>query len=462
MQKITNKTKIFKNISKYSNVKFRNNIKINFYSTENIVLIEGTRTPFLKSNTEFEDLQSHDLARFSIKGLMDKVEPLGVTAKDIQYCVMGTVIQEVKTSNIAREAILGAGLPQNIPAHTVTMACISSNEALSTIIGKIRSGSIDTGIAGGTETMSDLPIRHSRSMRKKLLNSRKIKNALGYINLLLSLRTRDFVPELPAVAEFSTNEVMGHSADRLASAFGISRLDQDEFSLRSHTLAQNAIEKGFLNDVIPVITTGRKSTVVTRDNGVIVSTKEKLASLKPAFVKPHGTITAANSSFLTDGASSILVMTESKAKKLGLKYKAYLRNHNFVSQDPKDQLLLGPTYSIAKLLKETGLKLSDIDVFEFHEAFAGQVLANIVAMDSDFFAEKNLGGVSNKPGKVNFDKLNLWGGSLSLGHPFGATGTRLVNTAANRLIHEGGRFALIAACAAGGQGHAMLVESVKN
>ena len=436
MQKISNFKKLKNKFSNVQNkVKFSN---LRFYSTDNIVLIEGARTPFLKSNTEFEDLQSHDLARFAIKGLMDRVEPLGFNPNQVQYCVMGTVIQEVKTSNVAREAILGAGLPQNIPAHTVTMACISSNQALATAVGQIRCGNFEVAICGGTETMSDLPIRHSRSMRKKLINSRKIKSPMGYLQLLLSLRSRDFAPELPAVAEFSTNEVMGHSADRLATAFGISREDQDEFALRSHSLAQSAIDNGYLNDVVPVLTTGRKSTVVLRDNGVLVSTKEKLASLKPAFVKPHGTVTAANSSFLTDGASAVLIMTESKAKSLGLKPKAILRNFNFVSQDPKDQLLLGPTYSTAKLLKDTGLKLSDIDVFEFHEAFAGQVLANLVAMNSDFFAEKYLGSTQLKPGKLNVDKLNLWGGSLSLGHPFGATGTRLLNTAANRLKKEGG------------------------
>ena len=187
------------------------------------------------------------------------------------------------------------------------------------------------------------------------------------------------------------------------------------------------------------------------------STLEKLASLKPAFVKPHGTITAGNASFLTDGASAVLIMSEKKARELGYKPLAYLRDYTFVSQDPKNELLLGPAYATHKLLKRTGLSLSDIGVFEIHEAFAGQVLANQAALGSDKFAQEKL-GVSAKVGAIPEDKMNLWGGSLSIGHPFGATGCRLVTTCANRLIQENQQFALLTACAAGGQGHGMIVE----
>jgi len=194
-----------------------------------------------------------------------------------------------------------------------------------------------------------------------------------------------------------------------------------------------------------------------RLHGVRVSSMEKLSSLKPAFVKPYGTVTAGNSSFLTDGAAAVLIMSEEKAKKLGLKPKAYLRDFIFVSQDPKDQLLLGPAYATPRILDRAGLSLKDIGVFEFHEAFAGQIIANLKALDSDWFA-KNYMGREKKYGSPDLDKFNLWGGSLSIGHPFGATGARLVNTAANRLIKENQKYALVAACAAGGQGHAMIVE----
>eukprot|EP00912_Choanoflagellata_sp_UC4_P002233 UC4_evm1s1413 len=248
---------------------------------------------------------------------------------------------------------------------------------------------------------------------------------------------------------------MGHSADRLCSWLNVSRNEQDAFALRSHTLAERAHEKGYLSDIVRVKVPG-KASFVDRDNGVRVASPEKLASLRPAFVKPHGTVTAANASFLTDGASAALIMTEKKAKELGLTPKAYIRTIRFVSQDPKDQLLLGPAYAMPKVLDASGLQLSDIDVIEMHEAFAGQVLANLNAMDSESFCQTHMG--RSKFGRVPEEILNLWGGSLSLGHPFGATGTRLLTMAANRLIAEDGQLALIGACAAGGQGVAQILE----
>eukprot|EP00005_Dracoamoeba_jomungandri_P006234 CAMPEP_0174261320 /NCGR_PEP_ID=MMETSP0439-20130205/11361_1 /TAXON_ID=0 /ORGANISM="Stereomyxa ramosa, Strain Chinc5" /LENGTH=465 /DNA_ID=CAMNT_0015345775 /DNA_START=9 /DNA_END=1406 /DNA_ORIENTATION=+ len=429
-------------------------------SERNVVLVDAARTPFLMSGTNFKDLRAYDLARHAIKGLVTKVNAQGKVdiAEHIDYVTMGTVIQEVKTSNIAREAALAAGLPLSTPAHTVTMACISANVAITTAVNAIKSGDYDVAVCGGAETMSDVPIRFSRELRKRMLASRKVKSPTGYFKLLKGLSLGHLAPELPAVAEFSSGETMGKSADRLAAAFQITRLAQDEYAIRSHVLAAEAFEKGLLSDIIPVIVKDGDG-YVDRDNGVRAAemTKEKVASLKPAFIKPHGTITAANASYLTDGASAGLIMSESKALELGLKPKAYLRHHLYVSQDPQDQLLLGPAYATPKILQKAGLKLSDIDVFEYHEAFAGQILANLEALNSDRFAREHM-GLSEKVGRIDIDKFNNWGGSLSLGHPFGATGTRLVNTAANRLIHEDGKYALVAACAAGGQGHACIIE----
>jgi len=249
---------------------------------------------------------------------------------------------------------------------------------------------------------------------------------------------------------------MGHSGDRLAAAFNVSRREQDEFAIRSHMLADDATNKGYLTDVEPVFLS-KKPEPVTRDGGIRVGTIEQLSKLKPAFIKPHGTVTAANSSYLTDGASACLIMTEEKAKELGLKPKAYIRNHVYVAQDPKDQLLLGPAYSVPKVLSKAGLSINDIDVFEIHEAFAGQVLSNLKALDSDHFAKTYL-NLSNKVGELPINKINKWGGSLSIGHPFGATGVRLITTAANRLHMDNGKYALITACAAGGHGHGMIIE----
>uniref|UniRef100_A0A2K5DGJ9 Trifunctional enzyme subunit beta, mitochondrial n=1 Tax=Aotus nancymaae TaxID=37293 RepID=A0A2K5DGJ9_AOTNA len=373
----------------------------------NIVVVDGVRTPFLLSGTS---------------GLLHRTS---VPKEVVDYIIFGTVIQEVKTSNVAREAALGAGFSDKTPAHTVTMACISANQAMTTGVGLIASGQCDVVVAGGVELMSDIPIRHSRKMRKLMLDLNKAKSVGQRLSLISKFRLNFLAPELPAVAEFSTSETMGHSADRLAAAFAVSRLEQDEYALRSHSLAKKAQDEGLLSDVVPFKVPGKDT--VTKDNGIRPSSLEQMAKLKPAFIRPYGTVTAANSSFL-----------------------AYLRDFMYVSQDPKDQLLLGPTYATPKVLEKAGLTMNDIDAFEFHEAFSGQILANFKAMDSDWFAQ-NYMGRKTKVGLPPLEKFNNWGGSLSLGHPFGATGCRLVMTAANRLRKEGGQYGLVAACAAGGQ-----------
>lgn len=420
---------------------------------KNIVLVDGVRTPFLLSGTDYSKLMPHDLARHALLGLAKKT---GLPKEMVDYIIYGTVIQEVKTSNIAREAALAAGYSDKTPAHTVTMACISSNAAITNGIGLISAGAYEIIVAGGVEFMSDVPIRLNRKMRSLLLRANKAKTIQQRLQLLATLRPDFFVPELPAVAEFSSGETMGHSADRLAASFGASRKEQDDYALRSHTLAHKAQENGYLTDLLPVKVSGVEKTI-DKDNGIRVSTPEQLAKLKPAFIKPHGTITAANASFLTDGASAALIMTEAKAKQLGLKPKAYLRDFVFVSQDPVDQLLLGPTYATPIVLDKAGLSLKDIDVWEVHEAFAGQILANLKAMDSDWFAQ-NYQKRKSKVGVPDLNKFNSWGGSLSIGHPFAATGVRLCMHTANRLVREDGQFGLLTACAAGGQGVAMILE----
>lgn len=419
------------------------------------VIVDGGRIPFQRSGTGYKKLMAYDLGRMAIEGLIGRAN---IDGSDIDRVIMGCVIQDVNTSNVARESALGAGLPLSIPAHTVTQACISSNQAISSAVDLIRSGQAEIVLAGGTETMSDIPIRFRRKFRQKLLDARKYKSLSDWLSFFKGLRPSDLLPEIPAIAEFSTGETMGESCDRMAAHFGISRRAQDEYSLRSHQLAAKATHEGLLdNELLPAAVPPDFNTV-EQDNGFREDTSmEKLEKLSPAFIKPHGTITAGNSSFLTDGASASLIMNNNKAKELELNPKAYLRAYTYVAQDPKDELLLGPAYATPKVLDAMGLSLSDIDVFEFHEAFAGQILTVLKALDSDKFAKEYLNR-RQKVGEVPMDKFNLWGGSLSLGHPFGATGTRLVTTAANRLHHEDGRFALVAACAAGGQGHAMILE----
>lgn len=421
----------------------------------NVVLVDGARIPFLKSGTDYNNLMAYDLGRMAIQGLLARNN---VPANSIDMVIMGNVIQEVRTSNVARESALGAGIPNTVPAFSTSMACISSNQAITSGIDLIRSGQAKIILAGGTETMSDIPVRFKKKFRQNVLAARKYKSPLEFVKFFKGLRLKDFLPELPAIAEFSTGETMGQSADRMAARFGASRKDQDAFAMRSHQLAAKATTEGLLDEELIPAKIPSNFEVVKHDNGFREdTTMEKLGKLRPAFIKPHGTITAGNASFLTDGASACFIMEEQTALSLGLTPKAYLREYNYVSQDPGEELLLGPAYATPKALDSMGLSLDDIDVFELHEAFAGQVLSVLNALDSDDFAKKSLNR-DKKVGLIPMDKLNTLGGSLSLGHPFGATGVRLVTTAANRLLREDGKYALVTACAAGGQGHAIILE----
>jgi acetyl-CoA acetyltransferase family protein len=269
---------------------------------------------------------------------------------------------------------------------------------------------------------------------------------------LTSIKIKDIGIEVPSITEFSTKETMGFSADKLSEAWGVSRQEQDEYAIRSHLLASKAESKNLLTDIMPIDSI-RNDNIIKHDSSI-----EKLEKLKPAFVKGTGTITAGNSSSLTDGASVCLLANEEYIKKYNLKPKTEIIDYIYYGTEPKQELLLGPAYATSLLLDKNNLKVSDIDVFEIHEAFAGQVLANLNAMDSDSFA-KDL-NLKTKVGIIPSKKINAWGGSLSLGHPFGATGVRLLTMASNRLIHENGEYGLITACAAGGIGHAMLIKNI--
>jgi acetyl-CoA acyltransferase len=413
--------------------------------------VDGVRTPFMTSSSLFTDLMAVDLGNLAMKGLVEKT---GLGPKDPDAIYYGTVIQEVGTSNIARECSLLTGFSDKIPAHTVTMACISSNAAVHTAANLIMTKQAGTVLAGGVETMSDVPIRFSRPLRKKFLKLGKAKGLMAQIKLFSDTKAADLAPVAPAIKGFSTGETMGNSSDRLSAKFGVKRSEMDEYAVNSHKKAAAAHAAGKLDHEI-VAVMGTKM-----DNGIRGDVKlEKLASMKPAFIKPHGTHTAGNSSFLTDGASVVLLMDKEKALANGYKPKAYLRDTVFTASDPGEELLLGPAYSISKLLARNNLTIADVDVWEIHEAFAGQILANLNALDMDSFAKSV--GRSSKVGRVPMEKINTLGGALAIGHPFGATGTRLLTTASNRLNAEGKRFAVISACADSGLGVAQLIENAQ-
>ena len=420
-----------------------------------IVFIDGVRTPFLRAQTDFKTFSAFDLGRLAVNGLVTKTK---LSSADAEHVYFGNVIQDINTSNIAREIALASGLSDSTTATTISMACISSNMALTNAIDAIAQSQINGAIVGGVEVMSDIPIRFRKKFRQKLLETQRYRRATDWLGFFKGLRPSDLLPEIPSISEFSTGETMGQSCDKMTAKYSVSREEQDEFAARSHRHAADATEKGLLSDEIVPVSTDKGKAIIKTDNGIRGDTTiEKLSSLRPAFIKPHGTATAGNSSFLTDGASAALVMEKEAALKTGHKPKAILRAYSYVAQRPGNELLIGPAFAVPKVLDQLQLTINDIDVFEFHEAFAGQMVTVLKALGSAEFAQERLNR-KEKVGDVPQNKLNQWGGSLSIGHPFGATGTRLVTTAANRLIHEDGRYALIAACAAGGQGHAMVIE----
>lgn len=423
-----------------------------------VFIIDGSRTPFLKAGTQYADLMSYQLGAFAIKGLLTKT---GIDVSKIDNVVMGTVVHNMKTPNVAREAALAAGIPYTVPCQTVSQACISANLAIATAFHLIQSGRADVIIAGGTDSTTDTPIQFNKPMRKKLFNAQKLKGFGDSLKFALSLRPRDFAPEKPAIAEFTTGRTMGYDCELLAARMGVTRQEMDEFAARSHQNAHKAWEAGFLEKEVSKVELPPDFKAINKDNGVRGdSTAEGMSKLKPAFDKNNGSITAANASFLTDGASAILLVSEKGAEMLGLKLKAEIVDYAITGSDLNEELLLGPAYSIAKVFKQTGLNFNDIDVFEMHEAFAGQVLANLKGLSDKDFSAKYLKQDIAQVGTPDMSKINLWGGSLAIGHPFGATGARLVTTAANRLHHEKGKYALIAACAAGAHGHAMIIRKM--
>ncbi|MCP4498928.1 MAG: acetyl-CoA C-acyltransferase [Deltaproteobacteria bacterium] len=420
------------------------------------VLVEGVRTPFLRSNGAYRSQMAHDLGRFAMSGLMDKT---ALNPDLVDQVIFGTVVQDPRTSNLAREVALGAGIPQHVPSYTTTLACISANVAATSAVELIRSGQIDTAIVGGAESFSDPPIRLSKKLRQALVKMQKAKGPTDYLSIVKTLTPKDLAPDIPSAAEFSTGLTMGQGCERMAKRFDVTREEGDAFAVRSHQLAAKAWEEGHFDDEVLSLQLPPSFDAIDLDDGPRGdSTMESVAKLRPVFDKQFGTITAASSSFLTDGAAAVLLMSEDRADELGMEAKSIVRDYVYTAGDPLEELLLGPALAIPKLLERAGLSVDDIDVWEIHEAFAAQMVANLNCLKDDEFAKTRL-GLSKAVGEIPDEKLNIWGGSLSLGHPFGATGGRLLTTASHRLQKFGQRYAVIAGCAAGGQGSAILLEN---
>ena len=421
-----------------------------------VAIVAGLRTPFVKAGTAFRDLTALDLGKIVVAELVQRAE---IPVREIDQVVFGTVIPSVQWSNIAREIVLAAGLPKQIEGYSVVRACATSLQALTTAADAIALGNSDVAIAGGVESMSDIPIGLSRPLAKAMVNASKGKTVLDKLKAFSTVGARDVLPVPPAIAETSTGQSMGESAEKMAKENGISREAQDAFAHRSHSRAAAGWADGtFAKEVMRVLVPPRFESAVAEDNTFRKDSQlEAYANLKPVFDRKFGSITAGNSSPLTDGAAALVLMSEEKAKALGIKPLGYLRAYAFAGVDPSWQLLQAPAFSVPKVLKRAGMKLADIDLVEIHEAFAAQVLSNLQAWASKSFADEHLGGQA-PVGEVPDEKLNPHGGSLSLGHPFGATGARMVHQALRELARRGKQTALLSVCAAGGLGAAAILE----
>jgi acetyl-CoA acyltransferase len=421
-----------------------------------VAIIAGVRTPFAKAGTVLKDLSAIDLGKRCVAELIQRTELDGTQVDAIVY---GTVVPSVIAPNIAREVSLMPMLPKGVQAFTVSRACASANQAITDAADQILLGHADVIIAGGAESLSNIPILHSRTMSDKLVALSRAKSGGARAKIIGSIRPRDFIPITPAIAEPSTGESMGESAEKMAKLNAIPREDQDQFALRSHRLANVGTEDGRLTaEICPVFVPPNFDTVVTKDNGIRAdSSLEQLRALKPVFDRRYGSVTAGNSSPLTDGASAVLLMSEERAQTLGYRPLAFIRSYSYAALDPGEQLLMGPVLAAPVALQRAGLTLRDIDLIEMHEAFAAQVLSNLQGFESVAWAKR--AGYSTPVGEVDRAKLNVMGGSISIGHPFGGTGGRILTTLANELVRRGGQFGLLTVCAAGGMGHAMVIEA---
>jgi acetyl-CoA acyltransferase len=422
-----------------------------------VAIVAGLRTPFAKQWSAYRELSALDLANLVVAELLQRIE---LDPAEIQQVVYGQVVPSVEAPNIAREIVLATGMPKSIEAYSVSRACATSYQSAVSVAEAIMAGTIDTGLAGGADSASNVPITVSKRLAEALIAATKARSLGERVQAFAGLRPRDLAPVPPAIKEFSTGLSMGDSAEKMAKENHISRQAQDEFAHRSHSLAAKAWAEGKLDDeVMEVFVPNRFKDVIREDNLIRKdSALEKYGQLKPAFDRKHGTVTAANSSPLTDGASALLLMREDKAKALGFDVLGFIRSYAFAALDPAGQLLMGPSYASPLALDRAGVKVSDLDLIDMHEAFAAQILSNTQAFESADWAKKHLGR-SEKIGEIDWDKFNVTGGSISMGHPFAATGARQITQTLRELKRRDGNLALCTACAAGGLGAAMVLEA---
>lgn len=421
------------------------------------VIVAGVRTPFAKAGTLFRKMSAIDLGKLAVKEVLDRS---GVRGDEIDHLIFGTVVHDPRAPNIAREVGL-ATLPMHVPATTVSRACATSNQAITDAANLIEVGYADVVIAGGAESLSHVPIMVSDRLSEILVQVSKARSLGARASTLARIRPRDLLPQQPQIAEPTTGETMGESAERMAKANGISREAQDEWALRSHQLAAAGTDDGRLKqEIVRTYLPPKYDEVVDQDNGIRRDTAyEKLMGLRPVFDRKRGTVTAGNASPLTDGGSAVMLMSEERARADGMPILGRIRSYAYAALNPGEQLLQGPAFAAPIALDRAGVSMKDIGLMEMHEAFASQVLSNLQWLDSETFARERLGR-STRVGHPDPEVINVMGGSLAIGHPFGATGGRVTITLVNEMARRDVELGLITVCAAGGLGFAMVIERV--
>jgi acetyl-CoA acyltransferase len=431
-------------------------IKLATASGERIAVVAGLRTPFAKQATAFHGVPAVDLGKIVVNELLQKHN---VDPAIIDQLVFGQVVQMPEAPNIAREIVLGTGMNVHTDAYSVSRACATSFQSTVNVVESIMSGCVDVGIAGGADSSSVAPIGVSKKFGRTLLDLSKARSLGQKIALIRQLNFKDILPVPPAVAEYSTGISMGQTAEQMAKTHQISREAQDELAHRSHTLATKSWAEGKLDGEVMTAHSEPYKGFISKDNCIRENSElDSYKKLRPCFDRKHGTVTAATSTPLTDGASAILLMREGRAKELGYKPLGYIKSYGFSAIDVWQDMLMGPSYSTPIALKRAGMNLKDLDLIEMHEAFAAQALANMKMFASNKFAQEHL-GQDKAIGEIDMTKFNVMGGSLAYGHPFAATGTRLIVQTLNELNRRGGGTGLTTACAAGGLGAAMIVET---
>jgi acetyl-CoA acyltransferase len=409
-----------------------------------VAVVAGYRTPFCKAGSALKSARAVDLARHAARELLERAD---LDGREVEQVVFGQVVPSALVPNVAREVSLLPQFPREIPAYSLNRACASAAQAIAAAHDAIALGQMTVAIAGGVESLSDIPILASRRLADILVEAGRAKSLGARIAAFSRIRPKDLVPVSPAIAEPSTGESMGQSAEKMAKENHISREAQDRWALRSHELAARGTDDGRLTaEIVPWFPARPDDPIITADNGIRRDTSvDQMAKLRPVFDRRYGTVTAANSSPLTDGAAAVLLMEEERMRTLGYQPLAFIRSYAVAAVDPGWQLLQAPIFAVPRALERAGIEWKDLGLIEIHEAFAAQVLSN-------------LQGFAAKGWEINEDIINVMGGSLAIGHPFGATGGRLVTTLANEMKRRDVQFGLISICAQGGMGFAMVLE----